>query len=369
MRAEINLDISSLSERHHTGVCNVAKHLGRELLGDTSVEPGFWMNRQRLPLPLVEALLKLDGAPHLRWLAGRLTEAPGCFDPDRRSFGVFPSHKWHRRLFDHETLIVHDLTSVITPEYHTKANITWENGRLLPDMLTSDALVCVSESTRRDVRDYFPQVRHIPVEVAHLAPCCADPATIERVRAPPYVLVLGTLEPRKNVRAVLEMLATDPTWLDRYAFVFVGRWGWGESLQDIVASHGLDEAVARDRLQFPGFVADAVRDALVAHAACVIYPSRYEGFGLPVLEALALGAPVVTGRGSSLSEAGGDLAIYVDTDSPAALSAAVSSACADNSVEAIARRQAWAGQFSWWKTYERIRDLTLASASAPGARH
>ncbi len=138
-------------------------------------------------------------------------------------------------------------------------------------------------------------------------------------------------------------------------------------MQDLVASHGLGEAVARNRLQFPGFVADAVRDALIANAQCVIYPSRYEGFGLPVLEALALGAPVVTGRGSSLSEAGGDQAIYVDADSPTALAAAVKTACADDGAAAIARRQAWAGQFSWWKTYERTRDLTLASASAPNA--
>jgi glycosyltransferase involved in cell wall biosynthesis len=365
MRATVNLEVSCLKEPHHTGVSNVAKHLARQLLGDPSVEPAFWFNRQRISQRIMEDIVRLDGAPHLPWLAGRLDDGLTTGLPAGPSVGVFPSHKWHRRFFDHETLIVHDLTAVILPQYHTAGAVAHENGRLLPDILSSDLLITVSESTRRDLRDYFPQARHIPAEVVHLAPCCAPPEEVPHVRLPPYVMVLGTLEPRKNVAAVLEMLRREPAWLERLNFVFVGRWGWGDSVASLVAQHGLQDDHRLGRIQFPGFVSDTERDVLVANAQCLVYPSRYEGFGLPVLEALKLGTPVVTGEGSSLPEAGGPFAQYVDVDSAASLSSAIHRAIGDNAPETVARRKAWADTFSWWKTYERIRDLALADATKP----
>jgi glycosyltransferase involved in cell wall biosynthesis len=363
MRPIVNLEIASLAERHHTGIPNVTKHLARELLGDATVEPGFWLNRQRLPVRLVEEIVALDGAPHLWWLAGRVADAQAPAITDALSVGIYPSHKWHRRFFEQETLIVHDLTAVTMPQYHSEATVTWENSRLLPDILTSDLVVAVSESTRQDIRDYFPQAAGIPVEVAHLAPCCGPPDQVRRVKTAPYIVVLGTLEPRKNVVAVLEMLQREPAWLDSFSFVFVGRWGWGASVADLVATYGLTAAVEISRVQFPGFLPDAERDVLVANASCLIYPSRYEGFGLPVLEALALGVPVVTGEGSSFAEAGGPYATYVDVDSPTALAAGLKAALRDTGAEAASARRDWAAQFSWWKTYERIRDLALETAA------
>jgi len=249
------------------------------------------------------------------------------------------------------------------PQYHSEATVAWENSRLLPDILTSDLVVAVSESTRQDIRDYFPQAAAIPVEVAQLAPCCGPPDQVHRVKVAPYVVVLGTLEPRKNVVAVLEMLQREPAWIDAFTFVFVGRWGWGTSIADLIPTYGLTGAVEAGRVQFTGFLPDAERDVLVANASCVVYPSRYEGFGLPVLEALALGVPVVTGEGSSLAEAGGPYAIYVDVDSPTALARGLNDALRDTGVRAASARRTWAAQFSWWKTYERIRDLALETAA------
>lgn len=114
-----------------------------------------------------------------------------------------------------------------------------------------------------------------------------------------------------------------------------------------------------------------VRDRLVAELVCVVYPSLYEGFGLPVLEALRFGTPVITGRSASLPEAGGDQAIYCDLTSTEEFEAAVNQCLVErrkrmaggHHFEAEARRR-WASAFTWQATYERIRDAALERFAA-----
>lgn len=362
----IALEISPLTERHHTGIANVTRNLAEKLLGDETVEGRFFLNRCEIPRPLVEQALTLDDGVILWWVAGRTS--PGAeldYDPDRTSIGIYPAHKWHRRLFPTEVLIVHDITTLTVPRFHTEASVEFWQSQHLADMLSSDLIVAVSQSTLTDVLTYYPQLTAIPNMVVPLAPTTGETENAA-TDVEPFVLVLGTLEPRKNVEVVLECLSRRRALLQSARFVFVGRWGWGPAAQKLIDTYGLADAVADGRIVFTGFVADAVRDALMRHARSVLYVSQYEGFGLPVLEALAVGTPVITGYGSSLPEVGGDEAFYCDVGSADAVAAALGSvlnAPQQHSAGARARRKIWAAQFQWTTTYQRIRDAALSAAA------
>jgi glycosyltransferase involved in cell wall biosynthesis len=357
------LEISPLGERRHTGIANVTKALASEMLSDESIEARFFFQRAETPRETVESILKLDGGEILWWLAGRLDARPKFRPgPGRTPVGLFPATKRHRRLFPFEVLIVHDLTAITAPHLHTPEAARFWQERALVDMLSSDLIVAVSQSTRIDIETYFPQARQIPCIVAPLAAAQTIANGVRR-SAEDFVLVLGTLEPRKNVDLVLEVLSENPDLFDAAKFAFVGRSGWGETIATLVGKYGLTDRVASGDIIFTGFVSDPARNALLANARLVVYPSRYEGFGLPVLESLACGAPVLTSFSSSLPEVGGEVAEYCDFDSKDSLVAKLKSMLARPDHDS-AQRTAWAGQFTWANTYRRIRDAALDHALA-----
>jgi len=361
------LEISTMGERFHTGLANVTKALAKEMLGDASIEPHFFFSRQALPRALVERLVQTDGSEILWWAAARTAMAVDFdYDPNRKTIGVFPGNKRHRRLFPTEVLIAYDLTTLVTPQFHTTEAIEWWQAHLLADILSSDLVVAISEATRQDIRTYYPQASAIPCIAVPLAPCTGPVAPLPPgVSIRPYVLVLGTLEPRKDVEAVFRCLADQPGLLAQADFVFAGRWGWGPSAQELIVRYHLTDARAAGRIRFVGFVSDQVRDHLLAAARCVVYPSRYEGFGLPVAEALSLGTPVITSYSTSLPEVGGDVAIYCDTSSPAALAQALAQVLRAGATDPAFVRAAktWSAAFTWPRTYQRIRDAALDAAA------
>jgi glycosyltransferase involved in cell wall biosynthesis len=160
-----------------------------------------------------------------------------------------------------------------------------------------------------------------------------------------FILYLGTLEPRKNlatlIRAFAALHASRPT----LHLILAGAKGWlYQSLFNLVQELNL-----ADRILFPGFV-PAEELVLWYNAAAVFaYPSAYEGFGIPVAEALACGRPVVTSNSSSLPEAGGEAAILAPPGDAAALSEALARAL-ELGPEALARGQAHAARFTWAAT-------------------
>jgi len=139
----------------------------------------------------------------------------------------------------------------------------------------------------------------------------------------------------------------------------MGRFGWGRSLNELIETYDLGHYIDRGSIRFTGFVPDAVRAQLIAHARCVVYASLYEGFGLPIIEALNLGVPVITGYGSSLIEVGGPVVNYCDVTSAQAFGQALHRCLAAEDPEAFSRRKAWAANFTWRKTYEKIRDAAV----------
>jgi glycosyltransferase involved in cell wall biosynthesis len=359
----IALDISPLGERQHTGISNVAKHLAIEILGDDTVAPAFYFNRTQIPVAVVEKLVNLSRGDLLQWVAGRLfNEYEAIFDVQQGVVGIYAAHKWHRRYFPIEVQIIHDLTPVLTPQFHTPESVNFWRERLFGDMASSDLIVAVSKCTEMDIRSYYPQLAHIPTITVLNGPCYRP---IQKFGAPhdvePYVAVLGTLEPRKHIEFILECLSQYADLAERITFLFIGRFGWGDAVDKLVRKHSLEELVKRRRIRFTGFVSDSTRDALLAHARLVVvYPSQYEGFGLPVLEALAHGIPVLTTFSSSLPEVGGDLAMYCDPADAERFAALVRGALdLFNDTQAAARRKEHAAQFNWTMSYHKIKTAAL----------
>ncbi|MBN1402361.1 MAG: glycosyltransferase family 4 protein, partial [Anaerolineae bacterium] len=163
-----------------------------------------------------------------------------------------------------------------------------------------------------------------------------------------YVLAVGTLEPRKNLTALLEacgpLVASD--LID--GVVLVGSKGW---LYEGFFRY-LEGLSWRQRVVLPGFVADADLPAVYAGAALTCQPSLYEGFGLPVLEAMACGCPVCSSDAASLPEVGGDAARYFDPQNTADMRAVLSEVLTNETLRAAMRQRGLerAAEYSWERT-------------------
>jgi glycosyltransferase involved in cell wall biosynthesis len=133
---------------------------------------------------------------------------------------------------------------------------------------------------------------------------------VDEALVEPFVVILGTREPRKNIQRVFEMLSLFPELMERRRFVFVGKMGWlGEQT---AVPEALRPALAAGRIHFTGFVSDYEKYKLLRAAEVSIYPSFFEGFGLPVLESIAVGTPCLSSWSSSLPEVGGEACLYFD---------------------------------------------------------
>jgi glycosyltransferase involved in cell wall biosynthesis len=189
-------------------------------------------------------------------------------------------------------------------------------------------------------------------------PGSADLGTLP---APGFVLAVGTLEPRKNMpRLVAAYRALDPELQAEHPLVVVGALGW-ETGETLSAIRSLGE-----RCLMLGYVSDGALAELYRRCAVFCYPSLGEGFGLPVLEAMAAGAPVVTSNVSSLPEVGGDAAEYVDPHDVASIAAGLRRVLLDEDRQAELRRAGppRASEFSWASFARRVLDV-LQAASRP----
>lgn len=262
---------------------------------------------------------------------------------------------------------LHDLIFELFPQHHRRYNY-WFLKLMMPRFLrAADRIVTVSEQSRSDaVRLYGidPErvtVIHNGVE-SHFRPAPAaageDRAALDRYSLPArYLLHVGTIEPRKNLIRLLEAFGRVRESHPTLKLVLVGQKGWlYEPFFEALARSGLEEHVL-----LPGYVSDADLPALYRQAACFVFPTVYEGFGLPALEALACGTPVVASRSSSLPEVTGGAALLVDPYDPAAIAAAIRRVLED---EALAARLRDAGPrraavFTWEAAARRTLTLYL----------
>ncbi len=357
MTRRIWLEIGPLQEGQYTGLSQVTAGLAATLLGDTTRAVGFFLGRAAIPPEIVATVLTRGEGEFLSfWLARHTPRAPAT-SLNETSIALFPNVKTCRRGFAIETQIVHDLSTLLTPQFHLPETVRFHAAAMADDVATNDLTFCVSEATRQDVLRYLCPPDPARIITVHPGPGQPGALAPPMVPVEPFVLVLGTIEPRKNIAVILEFLAAQTQLLAGLRFVFLGRHGWGEAPATLLARHGLNEAAEAGRILFPGYVSAAARDALLARARLMIYPSLFEGFGLPVLEALAFGTPVLTTRSSSLPEVGGEAVTYFDPFTPEDFGRGLAEALQDRHATAEtarAARRTWAARFSWPKTWQKI---------------
>ncbi len=246
-------------------------------------------------------------------------------------------------------VVVYDLVPFVDRANAKTSSARIEQATIRPALRRAAALPCISEATRADLVRLFPSAQR----KASVIPLAADPVFSAPVAAPghpalegkPYVLAVGTLEPRKNLeRLITAWSAMDDGARAGHVLALVGPIGWDAA--PILAA-------ARDNgAQLLGRVSEDELRALYAGASAFAYPSLYEGFGLPILEAMAAGAPVVTSNVSSLPEVAGDAALLVDPHDPAAIGAALTRLLGDPALtdDLRGRGRARAAAFSWERT-------------------
>lgn len=247
-------------------------------------------------------------------------------------------------------ITVHDLAFLTHPEQTTDALRRYMEHVVPREVERADRVAVVSRSTRDDV----VRLLNVPEEKIVVVPNGVDrrfyqpvplpPAARRRLQLPErYLLMVGTIEPRKNHLNTMLALQRSGVGKD-VPLVIAGRLGWGYEKT-------MEEAwrLAEQGLVFLlDYVPEADLPGLYAGADALLYPSWTEGFGLPVVEALAAGTPVVTGTAPALREVGGDEAVYADPDDIDGLAEQIRHVTAQESSEDDRlRRQQWTRQFSW----------------------
>jgi len=276
-----------------------------------------------------------------------------------------PSHVvpiWHPR---GTVVTVHDLGYRLFPHQHTLGS------RLYLDLSTrfssrvARRVIADSQSTARDLtREYGVPPDRIAViypgrdETFARADQPQQLAVRERYQLPrPFVLYVGTIQPRKNLTRLLEAFARLPETLAGVDMVLAGKTGW---LADEIYRRAR-ELRLEGRVRFLGYVPDTDLPALLSAAECFVMPSLYEGFGLPLLEAMACGTPVLCSNAGSLPEVAGDAALQFAPGDVEELASALARLLSDANLrrELVARGYRQCARFSWQRCVREILAVLL----------
>ena len=306
-------------------------------------------------------------------LASQLAQQP--YPPIARITEASPPLLYHATehllpyLTTPSVLTAHDLIFERYPEHHTRRNVWFLKVGMRLFTRAATAIIAVSEHTRRDLIELYgvaPDKVHVIYEgidpTFRPAPA-AEAARIATRYSPdrPYLFMVGTLEPRKNHATALRALARLKQEGLPHRLVIAGGRGWlFAPIQQLVAELNLTDDVV-----FAGYVPAEDLPPLYSGAACVLLPSLYEGFGFPVLEAMACAAPVVCSNVSSLPEVAGDAALLTPPHADETLAAAVRLIVSQPALAAEMRRRGLvqAARFRWESTAAATAELYRQTAA------
>ena len=268
---------------------------------------------------------------------------------------------------------IHDLAFKIFPDYFTKKDLLKLNK--LSDMAIkkADKIIAVSQSTKNDILKFYPEILEEKIEVIHhgfdaeifqkkySAETTNKLLESYKLKAKSYLVYVGAIQPRKNLEILIESFEKikkeSSGWRTDLKLVIAGAPAWKaeNTLQKITASEFKNDIIVTGNLEFEKIA------MLYQNAKIFVFPSLYEGFGIPVLEAMAAGTPVVCARNSSLVEAGGEAALYFKTKDSNDLAVCINKIIENETLEKefIQKGFEHARKFSWEKCAQETLDYLL----------
>jgi glycosyltransferase involved in cell wall biosynthesis len=364
------LDVSPTAQKH-AGLGRYAGETARFLAERNDIELSLFYNRQgRATLPDYLSRLphKSVNVGNKPWRMAVLLSQLAHWPLDK-TFGAGDIFHATNHLLAHfgrarTVFTLHDLIFLRFPAYHLPYN-RWYLTLAMPRYLrAADVIVTPSACSKQDAIEFYglpeSKIIVIPEAPAPYFKPAAGQTELDRVRQKyhlpeKFILHVATIEPRKNLSRLLDAfqsLLAD--WPD-LKLVFIGKKGWlYESFFEKLQAMGLQELVI-----FPGYIAEEDLPACYQLAEVFAFPSLYEGFGLPPLEAMACGTPVVSSHSSSLPEAVGEAGLLVDPTNTAELATALRRVLEDLRLKADLRQRGLlqAQKFSWAKATDRLIEI------------
>ncbi len=271
-----------------------------------------------------------------------------------------PRHHLPLRMHAPTVVTIHDLVWLKAPETMHRFGALSERLLMPPSIRKARRIICVSESTRDDLVERYPSAA-AKTSVTHLASRFAPPGSHSADPASPFILHVGTHEPRKNLRRLIESFkqATD-AMQSNHSLVLAGGRGWKEDCAALIRELGLE-----GRVRIESKPTDARLAELYSTCTFLALPSLYEGFGLPLVEAMGFGKAVLTSNLASMPEVAGAAGLYVDPTSSKELTKALQQLMTDSALREslAAAASAQAANFSWSKTADLTWSELLAAAA------
>ncbi|MFH0815051.1 MAG: glycosyltransferase family 1 protein [Candidatus Falkowbacteria bacterium] len=291
---------------------------------------------------------------------------------------IFPANVMPFFCFQRALVIIHDLAIYLRPEWFPRQFFATKI--LVPfSLIKARKIVAVSNNTKKDIFKIFPNVEVEKVVVIYPGaglsnignlsseafakedPAASLPETrCDNVKRGNYLVFVGTLEPRKNI---INLLRAFVKYLDEtnddVKLKLVSAWGW--KTDEIRRELRAAQEKCPGTIEVIGALGDEEKTKIIARAKALLMPSFYEGFGLPIIEAMKLGTPVVCGNNSSMKEIAGDAAILVDVENVSELKEAIKKILCDKpfAEELVRRGREVAKQFSWNNAAKEILEINV----------
>jgi glycosyltransferase involved in cell wall biosynthesis len=368
------IDASRAARTHHTGTETYSLELIKALAQLASPQRHFRLYTPHPPQPNAwpdspDIETRVIPWPRL-WTHLRLAVELHLHPPDAL---FVPAHVLPLSCPVPAVVTVHDLGYLHYPAAHRPFDRWYLDWTTRRHTRVARHLIADSQATKNDLIDFYganpDQISVVYLGRDETLAPVTDPQVIAAAKvkyniAGDYFLYLGTLQPRKNLVRLVEAFhsAVDSLPNESLKLVIAGRQGWlYADIFERVRQLGLT-----DRILLPGFISETDKPALLSGALAYVYPSLYEGFGLPVLEAMACGAPVLTSNVSSLPEVAGPAALLVDPQETGQIAAGMVQLATNADLRRRLVEQGFRQilQFSWTQAAAQILEILEAVASS-----